>query len=111
MIKILLISTLIIGSGYANNCNEYKIKSAKYEQMGMSSSNLDLGAKYLKMAITNKKNAMDACFYSAFDKEKIYKEINDIEKMRKNMIRESSKQRKHEMDIAKERSNITIRHR
>ena len=111
MIRILLIITLIIGVGYADNCSDYKRKATKYEQMGISSSNLDLGAKYLKMAIANKKDAMDACFYSAFDKEKIDKDIKDLKESIKDIMKESSKKRKHEMDIAKERSDITIRHR
>jgi len=111
MKKILLIAILLTGVGYANDCDDYKRKATKYEQMGIASSNLDLGAKYLKMAITNKKEAIDACFYSAFDKEKIYKHIKDMEDMRRGMMRESSIQRKHELDVARERSDITVRHR
>ncbi len=111
MIRILLITSLIIGVGYANDCDDYKRKATKYEQMGMASSNLDLGAKYLKIAITNKKEAIDACFYSSFDKEKIYRDIKDMKDTRKDMMREAAKIRKHEMNIAKERSDITVRHR
>ena len=111
MIKTLLITSLMLGIGYANDCSDYKSKAIKYEKMGISSSNLDLGAKYLKMAITNKKSAMDSCFYSGFDKEKIDKDIKDMEEMRKDMINEASEKRKYEMDIAKENSDITIHHR
>ena len=111
MKKLLLVMILISSVVNANDCSDYKSKAIKYEKMGMASSNLDLGAKYLKMAITNKKNAMDSCFYSGFDKEKIDKDIKDMEEMRQDMINEASEKRKHEMDIAKEHSDITIRHR
>ncbi len=100
MKKILLIAVLITGVTYANDCEDYKRKATKYEQMGMSASNLDLGAKYLKMAITNKKEAINACFYSAFDKGKVYKDIKDMENMRRNMKREASRKRKHDLDVA-----------
>lgn len=100
MKKILLIAILITGVTYANNCDNYKRKAVKYEQMGMASSNLDLGAKYLKMSITNKKESINACFYSTFDKEIIYKDIKDMEEMRRDMMREATRKRKHELDVA-----------
>ncbi len=105
MIRILLITTLIIGVGYADNCDDYKRKATKYEQMSISATNMDLGAKYMKMAIDNKKKSMNACFFSGGDKEKMYSEIKDMKHMRKDMMRESSRQRKHERDVARESSD------
>ncbi len=105
MIRILLITTLIIGVGYADNCTDYKRKATKYEQMSMSATNMDMGAKYMKMAIDNKKKSMHACFISGGDKEKMYLDIKDMEHMRKDMKREASRKRKHERNVARESSD------
>ncbi len=47
----------------------------------------------------------NACLYSAFDKEKIRKNIKDMENIRREMLNEASIQRKHELDVARESSN------
>ena len=109
MKKILLIAILITGVCYAGNCADYKRKAAKYEQMAMSASNMDISAKYIKMSIDNKKKSMNSCFMSGADKEKMYADIKDMKEMKKNLRNESSRKRQHEMNIARERSNITIR--
>ena len=101
MKNILLITALITGVAYADKCDDYKRKAAKYEQMSMSAANLDMGAKYMKMAIDNKKQSMNACFISGHDKEKMYSDIKDMEEMRIDMKREAAKIRKHEKDVAK----------
>ena len=104
MKRILLAAILITGTAYANDCDDYKKKVAKYEKMGMSAGNLDMGAKYLNMSIQNKKEALYACFYSASDKMKIEDDIKDMEITRNNMIIEASKARQQELNVAKESS-------
>jgi len=111
MKKLLIAVILISGVVYANNCSDYKSKAVKYEKMGISASNLDMGAKYLRMSIKNKKEALNACFYSAFDKEKIYSDIKEMEIMANNMNREEAKKRQHDIDVARERSNINVHYK
>jgi len=108
----LLIAVMLISSvAYADNCSDYKSKAVKYEKMGISAGNLDMGAKYLRMSIKNKKEALDACFYSGSDKEKIYDDIKEMEIMANDMNREASQKRQHDLDVARERSNINVRYR
>jgi len=111
MKKLLIAFVLISSVTYADNCSDYKSKAVKYEKMGISASNLDMGAKYFRMSIKNKKEALDACFYSGLDKEKIYKDIKEMESMANDMNREASKKRQHDIDVARERSNINVRYR
>lgn len=106
--KILLISFFVLGILYADNCDDTKIKSAKYEKMGIATKNLDIAAKYLEIAIKNKKEAMNSCFYSAFEKEKMYKDIDELKDLVKNMKNESRKIKEHELDIAEKRATIHI---
>lgn len=111
MKKILLAVILTTGVIYASayDCSNYKSKAAKYEAMGMSASNLDLGAKYLKMAIKNKKGALHACFYSHTDKMRIQSDIKDMEAMRNDMINEAANNRRQERDVAREsRPNLNV---
>lgn len=105
MKKILLIVILIIGVGYADDCYDYKKKATKYEQLGMSASNLDVGANYLRMAIKNRKAALYACFYSGGDKEKIRKDIKNMEETKRNMRREAYRNRNHELNVANQTAN------
>ena len=100
MKKLLLVLMLLQSIIYANDCDDYKTKAIKYEKMGMAESNLDLGAKYLRMAVKNKRGALNTCFYSAFDKEKIYKNIKEIEQIAGDMSREAAIQRQHDLDVA-----------
>ncbi len=102
MKKILLLIVLITAVIYANSCDDYKRKAVKYEQMGISASNLDMGAKYLNIAIKNKKEALSACFYSGADKMKIYDDIKDMEAMRDKMINEAARIRRQELEVARE---------
>ena len=110
--KRLLIAVILISSvAYADNCSDYKSKAVKYEKMGISASNLDIGAKYLRMSIKNKKETLNTCFYSGLDKEKIYKEIKEMESMADDMNREATQKRQHDLDVARERSNINVRYK
>ena len=104
MKQLLLAAVLLTGITYANDCDNYKKNAVKYEKMGMSAGNLDMGAKYLKMAIENKKNALLVCFYSGSDKIKIDDAIKDLEKVRVDMINEAARVRQQELDVARESS-------
>ncbi len=104
MKRIILAILLITGAVQADNCSDYKKKAQKYERMGMAESNLDIGAKYLAMAIKYKKETLNACFFSAFDKPKIREEIKDMDEMRRSMLAEAARKRKHDLDVARELS-------
>jgi len=99
-----MVLIVMMGLLQTNSCSEYKQKAQKYERIGMAESNLDIGAKYLSMAITYRKKTLDACFYSAFEKPKIRDEIRDLKEMRRSMLAESARKRKHDLEVARERS-------
>ena len=102
MKKLIVVGVLLTNIIYATSCDDFKSKAIKYEEMGISASNLDMGARYLKMAIENKKSSIDTCFYSATDKKIKNDQIKDMIEIRKGMIEEAAKKRKHEIAVARE---------
>ena len=102
MYKIMLATLFLTATVNANNCDDFKRNAVKYEKMGLSAKNLEMGAEYLKIAIYNKKRSFDVCFYSAFDKPKIEREIKETEEIRRDMLRQVAIQRRHELNVARE---------
>jgi len=99
MKRIVLSILLITGVVSADNCSENKKNVTKYENMALATSNLTMGAKYMGMAIKYQKDALDTCFYSAFDKPKIYDKIKDMEMIKRDMLQESYNQHNKQMTI------------
>ncbi len=88
---LLLLTTLIYS---ADKCSEAEHNYSRYKNMSASIGNLNISAKYMGLAIKYRKETLDKCFYSSFDKKGIRDEIKDMEEMKKDLLIEAENQRR-----------------
>jgi len=82
-----LASSFLLGS--AGKCDQAKRDYDRYNSYLISASNYSLKSDYAYRAARSLDDVIDYCFISSFEKEGIYKEIDDLKEMSRMFKREA----------------------